>query len=75
MRYLCRHVLEHCPDDLAFFDQRVQPGLVGHARSGGGSAFERLTYTEAVEILEKADGPSSSRWPGAATCSPSTSAT
>ena len=75
MRYLCRYVLDHCPEDLAFFDQRVQPGLVAMLEGVAASTFHRLTYTEAVAVLEKADARSSSRWAGASTCSPSTSAT
>jgi asparaginyl-tRNA synthetase len=55
VRYLCRHLLEHCPEDLAFFDQRVQPGLVPTLEGVAGSDFHRITYTEAVAILEKAE--------------------
>ena len=57
VRYLCRYVLDHCPADLAFFDQRVQPGLVAMLEGVAGSAFHRLTYTEAVSLLEEADVP------------------
>jgi len=57
VRYLCCHLLDHCPADLAFFDQRVQPGLVAMLEGVAGSAFHRLTYTEAVSLLEKADVP------------------
>ena len=57
VRYLCRYVLDHCAEDLAFFDQRVQPGLVAMLEAVAGSAFHRLTYTEAVALLEKADAP------------------
>jgi asparaginyl-tRNA synthetase len=56
VRDLCRGLLERCPEDLAFFDRRVQPGLVAMLEGVAGSAFQRLTYTEAMEILEKA-GP------------------
>jgi len=55
VRYLCRYVLDHCPADLAFFDQRVQPGLVAMLEGVAGSTFHRLTYTEAVALLEKAE--------------------
>jgi asparaginyl-tRNA synthetase len=54
VRDLCRGLVERCPEDLAFFDRRVQPGLVGMLEGVAGSAFQRLTYTEAVDILEKA---------------------
>jgi asparaginyl-tRNA synthetase len=54
VRDLCRGLVERCPEDLAFFDRRVQPGLVGMLEGVAGSAFQRLTYTEAIDILEKA---------------------
>jgi asparaginyl-tRNA synthetase len=57
VRYLCRYVLDHCPEDLAFFEQRVQPGLVAMLEGVAGSAFHRLTYTQAVALLEKAEVP------------------
>jgi asparaginyl-tRNA synthetase len=57
VRCLARHALEHCPEDLAFFDQRVQPGLVAMLTGVAESAFERITYTEAVAILEEAETP------------------
>jgi asparaginyl-tRNA synthetase len=46
-------VLTESADDMAFFDQRVQPGIVESLRRIAQSNFVRLTYTEAVEILEK----------------------
>lgn len=46
-------VLERCPDDMAFFDERVQPGILGNLRHVIDTGFVRLTYTEAVEILER----------------------
>jgi asparaginyl-tRNA synthetase len=55
VRYLFQYVLEHCPDDLAFFDKWVDEGLLDRLRHIAGSDFERMTYTEAVAALEKAD--------------------
>jgi asparaginyl-tRNA synthetase len=57
VRYLCRYVLDHCPEDLAFFEQRMQPGLMAMLEGVAGSAFHRLTYADAVAVLEKADAP------------------
>jgi asparaginyl-tRNA synthetase len=54
VRYLCRYVLDHCPEDLAFFERRVQPGLIPMLEGVAGAAFHRITYTEAVSVLEKA---------------------
>jgi asparaginyl-tRNA synthetase len=38
-------------DDMAFFDQRIDPGVVTRLRHVIDARFRRLTYTEAVEIL------------------------
>ena len=55
VRYLCRYILGQCPEDLALFDQRVQPGLVTMLTGVADSEFHRITYTEAIAILEKAE--------------------
>ncbi len=49
--------LERCGADMAFFDQRIEPGLLDKLDHVLGSAFETLTYTEAVDLL-KASGES-----------------
>ena len=46
-------VLQRCGDDLAFFEQRVQPGLTARLERLAGSTFRTLTYTEAIALLEK----------------------
>ena len=46
-------VLERCADDLAFFDQRIEPGIVARLEQIASSPFERLSYGEAVSILER----------------------
>ena len=46
-------VREECPEDLEFFDQRIEKGLLKKLDHVMESAFEVITYTEAVEILEK----------------------
>jgi asparaginyl-tRNA synthetase len=55
VRYLFRYVLEHCGDDLAFFDERIEPGLIERLTGIADSDFERVTYTEAIALLEKTD--------------------
>ena len=54
LRFLFSAVLEHCPADLAFFDQRVSKGLLKRLEHLAASRFERMTYTDAVAHLEKA---------------------
>jgi asparaginyl-tRNA synthetase len=46
------NVLDHCGDDLAFFNQRIEPQLLSTLDHVVNSPFERLTYTEAVAMLE-----------------------
>jgi asparaginyl-tRNA synthetase len=46
-------VLEACPDDMAFFEERIAPGLLARLRHVVDSPFERLPYGEAVRILER----------------------
>jgi asparaginyl-tRNA synthetase len=53
-RYLCRHVLENCAEDMAFFDAQIEKGLLERVRRVADSAFEIMEYSEAVRLLEKA---------------------
>lgn len=55
LRHLFCHVLEHCQEDLAFFDKRIQPGLLDNLTRLSTCAFKRITYTEAIELLIKSD--------------------
>ena len=43
---------ERCPEDFAFFDARIEPGLLKKLDHILDSPFETLTYTEAVKLLE-----------------------
>ena len=45
--------MEHCAEDLAFFGKFVDKGLFERLEFVKSRAFERVSYTEAVEILEK----------------------
>ncbi len=51
LKSIFRAVLEERPDDMAFFDERIQKGVVGRLEQFVESSFERMTYTEAVEAL------------------------
>jgi asparaginyl-tRNA synthetase len=46
-------VLERCPDDMAFFNQRIDDTVLETLEHIVASPFERITYTEAVAILER----------------------
>ena len=45
-------VRERCPEDMAFFEQRIEPGLLAKLDHVMDSPFEVLTYDEAVRLLE-----------------------
>jgi asparaginyl-tRNA synthetase len=46
-------VRERCPDDLAFFDQRIDDTVLATLNHVIESPFERITYSDAVTILEQ----------------------
>ena len=54
IKYVIKYVLENCPDELNFLNKFVDNGLIERLKSVAfEEAFGRVTYTEAVEILEK----------------------
>ena len=53
LKYIFGYVLETCPEDMAFFDQWVQKGIMSTLEGIVNSSFERLTYTDAVDILQR----------------------
>ena len=54
VKYLVQYALDNCMDDLQFLNDKYDEGLVERLKSVLGIAFQRVTYTEAVDILEKA---------------------
>jgi asparaginyl-tRNA synthetase len=52
VRHLLTTVLERCPEDMAFFDQRIDRGIIERLRAVAEAKFERMPYAEAVERLE-----------------------
>lgn len=53
LRYMVVYALENCQEDLRFFDQRVEKGLIDKLESLANAQFLTITYTEAVEQLQK----------------------
>ncbi len=53
VKFIINTVLEKCPDEMAFFSSFVDKGLLDRLRNVVENDFARVTYTEAVEILEK----------------------
>jgi asparaginyl-tRNA synthetase len=56
IRYMFQYVLENCADDLAFFDKWVEEGLLARLDTLATSEFRRITYTEAIDALERSGG-------------------
>ncbi len=51
VKSVIKYVLETCPDDIAFFNQFIDKGLLERLTSLVNSDFGRVSYTEAVELL------------------------
>jgi asparaginyl-tRNA synthetase len=54
LKFCVKYVLEHCKEDLAFFDQFIEKGLIARLEHVVAESFAHLTYTQAIEILKKA---------------------
>ncbi len=53
IKYIISYVLEHAPEEMAFFNERVDTGLLDRLNHVLTSDFGRITYTDAVKILEE----------------------
>jgi len=53
MKYICSYVLEHAPEEMEFFNKFIDDGLTARLRNIIDSKFAHITYTEAIDILEK----------------------
>jgi asparaginyl-tRNA synthetase len=55
IKYVVKAVIERCPNELAFFDKNFENGLIDKLNRLVSENFGVVTYTEAIEILKKAD--------------------
>ena len=53
LRYIFAHVLENCPEDMAFFNRFYDKELITTLEDIADSDFERMTYTEAITALQE----------------------
>ena len=53
LKYVIQYVLENAPEEMAFFNQFVDKGLLDRLNNVLHSQFGHITYTEAVKILEE----------------------
>ena len=56
VKHLLNWALTKCREDMEFFDQRIQKGLIETLTNVVNSEFVRITYTDAVKELEKHNG-------------------
>ena len=53
IKYVISYVLQECPEEMQFFNQFMDKGLLDRLDNIVNSDFARITYTEAVDILLK----------------------
>src|SRR6266404_3271493 len=52
LKYILKAVLDERPDDMAFFDERIEKGIVAKLQGIVDAPFTRMSYTDAIRILE-----------------------
>jgi asparaginyl-tRNA synthetase len=52
LKYLFRYVLDNSGEDLDFFNARIEKGLIDKLAKLAESSFERISYTEAIKLLQ-----------------------
>ncbi len=54
IKWCIRWVLEKCPDEMAFFDKMIAPGLLDKLNHVYETPFVKMEYTKGIELLQKA---------------------
>jgi asparaginyl-tRNA synthetase len=54
LKHCLRYVLEHCADDMKFFNEFIEKGVIAKLEHVVNRPFEQLPYTDAISILQKA---------------------
>jgi asparaginyl-tRNA synthetase len=52
VQYLCKWLLKHCREDMEFMVKHVDPTAIERLELVSSTPFERISYTEAVKILQ-----------------------
>ena len=52
IQYMIKHALEHCADEIAFFNRFIEKGLLDKLNAVASTPFKKITYTEAIDILQ-----------------------
>lgn len=53
IKSIIQYVMDECPEEMEFFNQYIEKGLVDKLKNVLNNEFARITYTEAIEILKK----------------------
>ncbi len=53
LKFVIDYVLNHCTEDMTFFDAFIEKGVIARLKHVAETPFAHLTYTEAVDILQK----------------------
>ena len=55
LKYIVNYVLDHCPDEMKFFDEFVEKGLLDKLHKLLKSKFTRISHHDVIKILKEAD--------------------
>ena len=55
LKFVFKRVLEDCPEDMEFFNKRIEKTVLETADNIINNEFERITYTDAIKLLENCD--------------------
>ena len=53
VKYTTNYILENAPEEMEFFDKFIEKGIIERLKAVAGADFGRITYTDAIEALEK----------------------
>ncbi len=54
IKFCISYVLEHCKDEMEFFDKRIAPGLIEKLNHVLATPFTKMEYTEGIKLLQEA---------------------
>lgn len=54
LKYVIKYVLDHCPEEMKFFDQFIEKGTIEKLKNVINSEFKKISYTQGIEELQKA---------------------
>ena len=54
VKFLCQWLLDNCIDDMEFMAKNFDKGSIDHLRMVASMPFERISYAEAIKLLEEA---------------------